>query len=299
MLRSLKGILKRVSKVDTLDEIKEIKEINLLTEDDAVRVLKKKISNLVDAIISKTIARTDELGEFEGIDQIEEVIKRNRRRRQRFKQGVILALAVLIIGCAVSISSSIGKYAARVRGIFVPLKKVDYLLEAGQPEKAYSVLKRIDIKPDNAQQVEQAVGYYLQIADYYFLTPGEVAGSNMKKAVKIYETILMKFATLDPGLNAKVSFRLGRCFEQLFLYSRAIDSFARAAELVPGSELAEEALYRIGLNHLHNDAYEKAREVFAAFVDRYPESQLVRNVFYRIGDSHHLEAEFLSSRIDL
>ena len=299
MLDSIKELVRQFTRVDELEQIEQIEEINLLTEDDAATALKKGISNMIDTIIRKTIARTEELGEFDSIDEIEEVIKRNRSRQERLKQGLILALTVLILGCVISISSSVSKYAARIGGIFVPLKKVGYLVEEGQPEKAYSVLKKVVVDPKNARQVEQVVDYYLQVADYYYLTPSEIRGVNMKHAMKIYETVLMKFTTLEPGLKAQVAFRLGRCFERLFLYSRAIESFAMAAELLPGTELAEKAQYRIGLNHLNNDAYDQARDVFSTFIEQYPESQLVQNVFYRLGDSHFQEAGYLTSHIGL
>jgi tetratricopeptide (TPR) repeat protein len=299
MLDSIKDIIRQFTRVDQLDEIEEIEEINLLTEDDAATALKKGISNMMDTIVRKTIARTEELGEFDNIDEIEEVIKRNRSRQERLKQGLILALTVLILGCVISIGSSVRRYAERIEGIFAPLKKVGYLVDAGQPEKAYFVLKKVVVNPDDPKQVARVVDYYLQVADYYYMTPSEIRGANMKHALKIYETILMKFTTLDPGLKAQVAFRQGRCFERLFVYSRAIESFAMAAELLPGTDLAEKAQYRIGLNHLNNDAYDEARDVFSTFIEEYPESRLVQSVFYRLGDSHFQEAGYLTSHIGL
>lgn len=282
-----------------LEEFEEIEEINLLTEDDPAAALKKGIGRFLELILRKTIARVDDLGDYEDVSEIEEVINRNRRRQQRLKKVAISTLGIFIAVCAISISVSLKKFFTG-QGIGISaLERVEYLIVEGQHKKALKLLNQMKFRPSQKLRIMKALHGYYKIAGYYFMTPGKVRGGNIKQAMKVYETILMKFPTASPGARAEVHFRLGRCFEELGIYRRAIENFSVTAEIFPGSKLAEEAGYRVGINHFKDGSFDQAREVLYEFVEKFPNSRFMKNAYYMIGDAYLKQAEVLASRVDI
>jgi len=285
--------------LEMIEEIEEFDEINLLTEDDPAEALKKGISQFVDKVLGKAIARVEDLGEYADIEEIEAVISRSRRRQKLLSRTLTLALGVLIVGCAVSISISIARFLIRQSAILYPLKRVEYLMNEGRPEKAVRVLNRLNFSPEQKKRTEKAIYYYVKIADHFYMTPGLVRGGSVKRAAIIYEEVLRKFPTISDKERANLHFKLGRCYEKLSIYQRAIESYSKTVELLPAGKLAEEAMYRMCLSHLNNESFEEARESLLAFVEEFPESMLAKNAYYRIGDAYLKQAEVLAAHISL
>ena len=113
---------------------------------------------------------------------------------------------------------------------------------------------------------------------------------------KNYELARAKFlvfadARPDDARAPEAIARAAECSIKLVKMHDAVSDYRRLLDGYPASELAEGALYQLGLAYVSLDEQDKAVAAFLDFVERYPESVYASDAYYWIGSQKHKAGE--------